>query len=80
MDQLPEARHRKAAIIALPIDVYEEAKALAINFSSVCEQALHDAIRAEQGRRWAAENADFIKATNEFVEQNGLPLEDHRMF
>ncbi|WP_454739749.1 type II toxin-antitoxin system CcdA family antitoxin [Cupriavidus necator] len=44
------------------------------------EQAMREAIRAERGRRWAAENADFIAAHNKFVEQHGLPLAKHRMF
>lgn len=80
MEQAFDARARKATNITLPGDVYQEAKALGINFSRTCEQALRDAIRAEQGRRWAVENAGFIEAHNEFVETNGLPLEAHRMF
>jgi antitoxin CcdA len=66
--------------VTLPIDVYERAKDLGINFSRTCEQALRDAIRVAEGRRWAQENAEFIKNTNEWVENNGLPLAEYRMF
>lgn len=34
----------------------------------------------EQARRWAEENADAIRCYNEYVEKNGLPLEEYRMF
>lgn len=71
---------RKATNVTLPVDVYERAKELGINFSRACEQALRDAIKAEEGRRWAQENAEFIKNTNDWVEQNGLPLAEYRMF
>jgi len=75
-----ERQPKRATNITLPVDVYEQAKALGINFSRACEQALRDAIRAEEGRRWAAEHADFVDAHNAFVEKNGVPLEEYRMF
>jgi antitoxin CcdA len=71
---------RKATNVTLPMDVYERAKDLGINFSRTCEVALRDAIKAEEGRRWAEENAEFIRNTNDWVEQNGLPLADYRTF
>jgi antitoxin CcdA len=71
---------RKATNITLPMDVYEQAKKLGLNLSRACEQALRGAIRAEQERRWAVEHAAFIEAHNAFVEKNGLPLDEHRMF
>lgn len=80
MGQTLEVRSRKATNVTLPADVYEEGKALELNFSRVFEQAMREAIRAERGRRWAVENAEFIAAHNEFVEQHGLPLAKHRMF
>jgi antitoxin CcdA len=71
---------RKATNVTLPMDVYERAKDLGINFSRTCEQALRDAIKAEEGRRWAEEHAEFIKNTNDWVEQNGLPLAEYRTY
>jgi len=80
MGRTTEARPRKAANVTLPADLYEEGKALELNFSRVFEMAMREAIRVERGNRWAAENADFIASHNEFVEQHGLPLATHRMF
>jgi antitoxin CcdA len=71
---------RKATNVTLPLDVYQRAKDLGISFSRTCEQALRDAIKAEEGRLWAQENAEFIKNTNAWVEQNGLPLAEYRTF
>ncbi|HXZ09107.1 MAG TPA: type II toxin-antitoxin system CcdA family antitoxin [Paraburkholderia sp.] len=80
MSQTTESRPRKATNVTLPADVYEEGKALELNFSRVFEQAMREAIRVERGRRWVEENADFFTAHNEFVEKHGLPLAKHRMF
>src|SRR6516164_393882 len=71
---------RKATNVTLPLDVYERAKDLGINFSRTCELALREAIQAEEGRRWAKENAEFIQNTNDWVEKNGLPLAEYRTF
>jgi antitoxin CcdA len=80
MEHILEMPPRKATNITLPMEVYEQAKTLGINLSRACEQALRVSIRAEQERRWAAEHAAFIEAHNAFVEKNGLPLDEHRMF
>ncbi|WP_429290720.1 type II toxin-antitoxin system CcdA family antitoxin [Paraburkholderia sp. CI3] len=71
---------RKATNVTLPVDEYERARSLGINFSRTCEQALREAIQAEEGRRWAEEHAEFIRHTNQWVEENGLPLAQYRMF
>ncbi|MCC8402295.1 type II toxin-antitoxin system CcdA family antitoxin [Paraburkholderia sp. MMS20-SJTN17] len=80
MSRTVEARLRKATNVTLPTDVYEEGKALGLNFSRIFEQAMREAIRVERGRRWATENVDFIAAHNAFVEKHGLPLAERRMF
>lgn len=35
---------------------------------------------SEEGKRWREENAEAIKAWNEWVEKSGLPLAKYRMF
>ncbi len=71
---------KKATNITLALDVYNDAKALGINLSQTCERLLRETIRAERERRWASEHADFIRAYNQTVEQEGLPLEQWRSF
>lgn len=38
------------------------------------------AIKAEKERRWKIENADAVKADNEYVAKHGLPLAKYRQF
>jgi hypothetical protein len=35
---------------------------------------------SEEGRKWIEENAESIKARNEWVAKNGLPLAKYRKF
>lgn len=78
--QTLKAAPKRATNITLSLDVYNAAKSLGINLSQTCERLLREAIRTEQERRWAHENADFIRAYNQTVEQEGLPLEQWRNF
>jgi antitoxin CcdA len=71
---------KKATNITLSSDVLNEAKALGINISQACDQFLRELVRKEQGRRWQAENAEFIAAYNAGVERDGLPLDAWRTF
>jgi antitoxin CcdA len=34
----------------------------------------------ESARRWLGDNADTIKAENDYIEKHGLPLSRHRLF
>ena len=47
---------------------------------SVTEDGLARAIKAEKERRWKIENADAIRAANEYVEKHGLPFARYRQF
>jgi len=71
---------KKATNITLALDVYNDAKALGMNLSQTCERLLRETIRAEQARRWAEQNAEFIQAYNQTTELDGLPLEQWRQF
>ena len=57
-----------------------EARALGINLSRTCEDALAKQIAAERGRRWQEENKEAIAAWNVWAENNELPLEKYRQF
>lgn len=71
---------KKATNITLSADVLNEAKALGINISQVCNQFLRELVTREQERRWQADNAEFIAAYNDGVERDGLPLDAWRTF
>lgn len=71
---------RKAANLSLDAALLSEARELNINLSRAAESGIADAVKAERERRWRLENADAIKAYNDYIEKNGLPLAKYRQF
>lgn len=62
--------------LSLDTGVVAAARKAGVNMSRVTEAALRVAIKTESERRWREENAGWIQAHNDWVEQNGIPLSD----
>lgn len=75
-----ESTRRKSANLTLDAGLIEESRALGINLSRAAEDGIARALKAEKERLWREENAGAIKAFNEWIEREGLPLAKHRMF
>jgi antitoxin CcdA len=71
---------RKAANLSLDSELLTQARDLDINLSRAAEDGIAKAVKAERERRWLEENAEAIRAYNEYIETNGLPLEEYRTF
>lgn len=71
---------RKATNLSLDQRLVAEAKDLELNVSRIAEQAITDAVRAEKNRRWKEENREALESWNDWIRENGLPLEKHRLF
>ncbi|WOE74251.1 type II toxin-antitoxin system CcdA family antitoxin [Alterisphingorhabdus coralli] len=71
---------RKATNITLDPVAVDEAKQLGINVSQACENGLRSEIAKAKGEQWLEENREAIDAFNEWIAENGLPLEEHRQF
>ena len=71
---------RKATNLSLDQRVVAEAKELGLNVSRIAEEAISDAVRAERNRRWKEENREALESWNDWVRENGLPLEKYRLF
>jgi antitoxin CcdA len=71
---------RQATNLSLPADLVAEARALGVNLSRACETGLADAVRQARSAQWRAENAEAIQSYNDWIEKNGLPLDDLRLF
>ncbi|MEV4609131.1 type II toxin-antitoxin system CcdA family antitoxin [Neorhizobium sp. LMR1-1-1.1] len=71
---------RKAANLSLDRTLLAQARELDINLSRAAEDGIAKAVKAERERRWLEENAEAIRVYNEYVEKNGLPLEEYRTF
>lgn len=71
---------RRSINLSIASAAIDEAKALRINLSRLCERALKAEIAAVRDARWLEENLLAIEATNKWVEEHGLPLSEHRQF
>jgi antitoxin CcdA len=71
---------RKPVNISLSQDLVDEAKASGINISAVAEAALASAVQDARLTAWAQENGAGLAALNKFIEEEGLPLADLRLF
>ena len=71
---------RKAHNLTVSEALVAEAEAFGLDITSAAEQGIARAIKAEKERRWKIQNADAIKADNEYVAKHGLPLAKYRQF
>lgn len=71
---------RKAANLSLDSELLTLARELDINLSRAAEDGIAKAVKAERERRWLEENAEAIKAHNEYFAEHGLPLAKYRQF
>lgn len=71
---------RKRTTITIRPDYLADAKRLGINVSEAAERGLRDAIREAEAALWREENGEAVAAANDWIEANGLPLADRRLF
>ena len=71
---------RKAASFSLDAGLLSEAQELKLDVGRAAEDGIARAVKAEKERLWRIENAEAIKAANDYVEKNGLPLAKYRQF
>lgn len=77
---MQHAHPRKATNLSLDSDLLAQARLLKVNLSRAAEDGIRLAVARTQSEVWQAENRDALASSNEFVEQNGLPLDPHRQF
>ncbi len=74
-----QSRPRKRAMnVSIPLELAEEAKAYGTNVSAVLERALEAEHRERRREEWRKANREQMSAWNEWVEENGIPLEELR--
>ena len=71
---------RRPTNVSLDRTLVEEARALGINLSQACERGIAAQLTQVRGERWLEENRAAIEASNDYVEQHGLPLARYRQF
>jgi antitoxin CcdA len=68
-----ERQVRKRAVnLFVDADLLDEARRLRINISDTLERRLRTIVKAEQEKRWLAENRDAIASINSFIDHHGL--------
>jgi len=71
---------RRATNVSLPAQLIEEARALGISLSSACEAGLAAEVKKARQAKWIEDHRGHFEAWNAWVEENGLPLAEHRLF
>jgi antitoxin CcdA len=71
---------KKPTNISLPVDIFQDAKALNINISHFCEQKLREEISLRKDQQWNQQHAAFIATYNATVESEGIALQEWRTF
>lgn len=71
---------RKPTNLTLDAKIVSEAKELGVSLSQAAEMGIAAAVARAKADIWKRENADAIQATNDYVEQHGLPLDKYRLF
>ena len=66
--------------LTLDAATLDEARRYGINVSAAAKQGIESVVRAERHRRWKEEHREDIRRLNDWVETNGLPLENQRLF
>lgn len=70
----------KATNVSLDAALVEEAKELGVNISLASARGLEQAVKEARAERWLEENRAALESSNEWMEANGLPLADLRLF
>lgn len=71
---------RKPHDVTVSEALVAEAEELGLDVTGAAEKGIALAIKAEKERRWKIENAEAIKASNDYVAKHGLPLAKYRLF
>ncbi|MGB0506495.1 MAG: type II toxin-antitoxin system CcdA family antitoxin [Pikeienuella sp.] len=71
---------KKPTNLSLDQDLVQDARTFGVNLSQAAESGLRQAVQEAKATAWKLENADALSSSNDWVEENGLPLEKYRLF
>ena len=71
---------RKPINASLPSGLLDRARQLNVNISRASERGLRQEVYEAETHVWAAQHSGFIAQLNARIEEDGLPLDEHRMF
>lgn len=71
---------KKPTNLSLNADVLAMARELGMNVSRTVDALLAEEVKRQYWARWNEQNREAIDQYNERIEQEGLPLAQHRTF
>ncbi|TPJ18582.1 post-segregation antitoxin CcdA [Mesorhizobium sp. B2-7-3] len=71
---------RQPATLSIDSNLMREAKGLNVNVSRAAEAGIAEAVAAEKARLWKLENRTTMDTWNDYIDKNGIPLEQYRQF
>ena len=72
MGTLSRVPKKRAVNLFVDAELLDEAKRLGINVSETLERRLRTIVRAEQEKRWLADNREAVSSINAFIDNHGL--------
>lgn len=72
--------NKRATNVTIDPALLAEARELNINLSATLDASLRKAVAEQKAAQWLAENRAALLAYNDWIDQNGLPLEQYRQF
>lgn len=71
---------KRATNVSLSEALVAEAKEHGVSVSRSCEAGLAAAVKKAREDKWIEDNRESFQFWNDWVEKNGLPLAEYRMF
>lgn len=66
--------------LTLDIQLLSEARSMKINLSQAAEDGLRKAVATAKAEAWKQANKGAISSANQWIDENGLPLDRFRQF
>lgn len=71
---------KKTVNVTVDRDLFQRAKSLGVNVSSVLADALNARVRDIETQKWREENRPALEELNRISEENGLLSDEYRTF
>ena len=71
---------RRPANLSIDAELLTLAKQVGVNISRSAEVGIKEAVSKKLHEQWRNDNKSALISSNQFVEENGLPLQKYRSF
>lgn len=75
-----QAATKKPTNLSLDQALLQEARSFGVNLSQAAEAGVRQAVISAKEAHWKRENTKALQSSNDWVETNGLPLDQYRQF